>query len=1706
MDKRCNESLRKAQAAIKSKDFQQAKIILDQIMDEYSEDPKACTYACYYLSYLEDDICIRLNLIDKALKSSSDANFKTINETRKSYIDDAMENAKKNIACGNIPAAKQILLTITEIDKENETALLMFADVVEDNKYKEDILRKVIEINPDNNNAIELLSSLKMTLDDEENLELLIEPINILTSSEDTLIDTDEESSILKKGNLTEDELKKENIVEKKFDKLYWQNYFNNENDVNEKFGGVIERTIELASKYENDLSGEIRSLKFAKKQYDIWDRTKLNNIFLAPAVTNVIKIAEKFLIEGLFYEGFWVTNIYCEMCKILVSRNAKKYQSYHDDLLKKAADIFLKTLLPPIVQDIAEGPSSDLIKIQNEVYNSCVKPALIRRFDQRQRRYNFTKIQPVIKDNILSETAANAFEGTLKYLISNDRPKIRSYANANLPVAFRLQLSPDFAEKRNEWEQILRSTGFGEIVDSLKDSGILVNPEEVGKLSKIELSDIRIASADNRYKDVYTSVLNCANEVKSYLYSEARNKLNYKPPKPPNLGFVKNKDLARQFRAIPRIAKIGNPNDLKNAIEILKNIWLLQIDNLEIQNWMAYLHLQERNLPAAEQILNKLKKSPIKNDNDRSVVLWNLAVLYFEQGSEDRMYEILYPMLNMQIHDEDLFLVVLAFSHKLGEKEKFLNIVPKMRTNQFDPLAFVVAYDLQDENLQKEYVARMLNQSDWILPPAEEPIFDIKDLKDYINKAIIEGQIDALIVWLKARIKISPRYIPNYLELAQVYEKEKDNVDEAFKILQRGVKIVKTNKNSPPRALDNICRDLLELCVRNNSLELGKKAYNIAYKFTVDEDLLKTFNRFKDVDTKNQIEIETNDQEIKNTQTNSFSKQINKSQKISQLPEKYSWVVANFTNMDSATTFLSESRVIKDFCNIIKDMHPVGCEDVIEIIENLTLVVEQFFKTDSMDSRRYFHENATNYERRLIKIVHDTQSVSTSRGLSELLIPYLKVIERVIGDLSKIAGITPNIKIELESSFISLESDTTRVVFRFTNSSDRELKDIDAKISIENDSVILNDSGKVTIQRLAPKASELIPVSISKNYRSINTKESSLNFSAWIKASADGINEIDMGISKLNVPISTFSEAFSSPVIERIFDAGKPLSPERGTLFQGREDVLTRLKNSFVDGVQNARYFLDGIRRVGKTSILNFLPRELPDYVIPVYINFDANQSSLDGGVQSGKVIFDMCNKLKSSCNQRGSQLILPDENEFLSEPEISFSKTIDSLNKVMPGKKPLFMIDEFQDLLYAINRQSDKSIPNTMVLNLFRSQIDENRIFIFFTGSIRFNDLTKIITKKERLFGHLSPLPVSFLSHEGTSNVLRAGFQKWIKIPQETIDTVYEYTGGYPWLVQRYGAELVDLLNDEHRVVPIPGDVITITNESILLNDENFSYWWPTDQLGIDEERFIEKMFRLQSQGEKVLQKEFFQEMRQNDQLVYNRALQNLKSCDVVTSQSNELKIRGKVLGLWLKHQMQTDGRLRIKTHEKNFKKNVVRGKIGMFIDHENFIRSLQRITSKRGKIFPSGSDRVSFLSNVLNRLLEEASRRDLSPDAEYKVSVAFWERPAESALIPAYINCGFNIDRPKETNKIENAVDFKLADVVRQKQVFALQENKTQLDKAIMVTGDKDYVQVIQGLVRDGVNVQIWGAAASTDQTEYIKLLGNENVIALDDICGL
>lgn len=1485
---------------------------------------------------------------------------------------------------------------------------------------------------------------------------------------------------------------------------LLWIQPFRLERDVAEGFTKFVDELILKAEGLPPQLTPRLRRLETARDESIKWTlgQTQGNadgrtNTFVAPAVLAAADLSDGFLAAKRYADAFRAANVFAEMCKIMVTRNKERYRDVFIRFLTIASNAVAAAELDDPTQSGGADETAEIEIITRRIEDACLRRALSTYFQSSSGKYQIAnRPDEDLHKKILNQAAAKFFDSRLNYLIQHQKPRVKDFIWANLPKVYSLELPDEWDARRQNWKTQLSQAGFQDQIDLMEKMLLLVNPNQIGELEDGEKDEIKRAAVNNDFKRIAKVLDRSANGIKNLIYRDAQRGLaTFRAPSRPQFQRPK---LTGWFSKILSWANATDVAKLKQALEAATDLWREDIDNLAMREWVGYLNARTDNPHAAEQLFLEVRnRRPDKKHN--TATDWNLAVL--ANGSEDyqKAYDLLLPLLDISAGDSELINVVLALSLRLDDRDRFLAVFPRAMKSRYNALAFVVAFEKGDKEKQQDYFSQLQRrwQSDWEFPDVGSYL-TTRELETTVSRAIVERQVDPLILWLKDRIKRVPKFIPNYVELAKVLSKEKQDFAGAFKALHDRV-----GATVDESRIDEACRDLLDLCKgavrrasdaeqRSTCLEFGRRAYTLGSNKKLDQAVLETYSEFAPVGPLPAPTTES-------TRSSSVSEASPPpAVQTTQLPENLPWVNAQFSGVRTLAQYLREAKAVDEFGRILQQLTPSESSFVLELIQKLAEVFDSFSKTVSQDrdSRRLLYNRANGVAQQLQKL---SSQGAMSRQLSNLVMPYSQMVSQVIGDLSRQAEIVPVVGATVENPFISLDVDKLDLIVRVTNESDRPLTDLVANLVIQT--ALITPAGNLErrVGELASHESQLISFPIRvQNARTEEARTTTeVGFAVSIRASAEGAENVDfMKPQKVRV-VQSLVQAIGVEQIPRHFVIGTSLKRDAGRdLFHGRDDIMRKIRGSFDREGQSERFFLDGIRRVGKTTILKFLPESLPDRMFPVDVNLDTVDTR---SPDSGGILYALCDCIWKALIPVSADVAKPDETLFRTSPAAALRGYLRSAQEVVKGKSLLLMIDEFQELLKLVGRSGSGSSHDTLALDQLRALMDEGEVAAIFTGSIRFDRLADIFD--HRILGSLLPLRVTFLEEDGVGRILRAGMEKWVTIPAETISAVARRTGGYPWLVQIYGGSLVDLLNQEHRTIVTPSDVETVTRETVLPTDSFFRWWWAADQLGKTEEEFIERLFNQYPGKEFVPMPEFFSSIQFRDQARFQRAFQNLRASEVLDSTQSDVvvRIRGAVLRQWLESHM-FDGRLVIPKSENETKE--VRGETGIFIDHENMISTLEEIGKQRGVPRPTGrSEGAEWLARILEKLLDEVTRRFGKP--EYKVAVAFWSRSLEAGLQGAYLRLNFDVREP-ESIKMENAVDFKLQHEVTLAERKAERQG-SRLDNVIVVSGDGDYSHLARSLVNDGVRLQMWAGRKAVNAA-FQNILGKENVIKLDDVCGL
>lgn len=271
-------------------------------------------------------------------------------------------------------------------------------------------------------------------------------------------------------------------------------------------------------------------------------------------------------------------------------------------------------------------------------------------------------------------------------------------------------------------------------------------------------------------------------------------------------------------------------------------------------------------------------------------------------------------------------------------------------------------------------------------------------------------------------------------------------------------------------------------------------------------------------------------------------------------------------------------------------------------------------------------------------------------------------------------------------------------------------------------------------------------------------------------------------------------------------FRAGQPLRPDQGrAVFRGREELVRSIETILADVDQSSSVALVGPRRCGKTSLLQMLPAMLPDCVC---IFFDLQ----DNPVSTVSEFFEALIRRAREQTRIQRKMELPplsDGGTFEAA-----TRWLEMLDTMADAQRFLICVDEFErleDLLPGDRRDLLR------LMGLFRATIQHRRkVRILVSGAAPFEELGPMWNDH---FINVRELRIGHLERNVSLDLLCRPIPDFPEqaVPREVARAIYERTGGQPYLLQLYGALLINLLNQEARTNATVDDVESVEREAL-------------------------------------------------------------------------------------------------------------------------------------------------------------------------------------------------------------------------------------------------------------------------------------------------
>jgi uncharacterized protein YoxC len=314
--------------------------------------------------------------------------------------------------------------------------------------------------------------------------------------------------------------------------------------------------------------------------------------------------------------------------------------------------------------------------------------------------------------------------------------------------------------------------------------------------------------------------------------------------------------------------------------------------------------------------------------------------------------------------------------------------------------------------------------------------------------------------------------------------------------------------------------------------------------------------------------------------------------------------------------------------------------------------------------------------------------------------------------------------------------------------------------------------------------------------------------------------------------PISTYIPPVRIPPkgeLKNPYLLNRPLRATDRNLFVGREQKIEELKNNLLAGDTGNMLAVLGLRRVGKSSLLNHFIAECPSLnCLPVYIDL-ALWSIVRGETQKlwteemmwGAIIREIYSKASS---------LSPQSPQFKEPPMLlsteNFEQQIQEF--VTHLDMTVVLILDEADLLFENDQSSfsDLEIRKNLLrnLNAIRQKYKFSVIFAHDVGT-------------DGLWGMVDVLPLKFrleLLKKDETEIILTSFDDNARFSTQALEYAWQVTAGYPALVQLFAYHIVEDCRQrkdhenyttEKNVSIALKDIIKVT-EMIIADTDNYDF----------------------------------------------------------------------------------------------------------------------------------------------------------------------------------------------------------------------------------------------------------------------------------------
>ena len=331
---------------------------------------------------------------------------------------------------------------------------------------------------------------------------------------------------------------------------------------------------------------------------------------------------------------------------------------------------------------------------------------------------------------------------------------------------------------------------------------------------------------------------------------------------------------------------------------------------------------------------------------------------------------------------------------------------------------------------------------------------------------------------------------------------------------------------------------------------------------------------------------------------------------------------------------------------------------------------------------------------------------------------------------------------------------------------------------------------------------------------------------------------------------------------IDNPYVAGHPIE-QGSSLFVGRNRIFEQLRTALSKEKHRPTFFLTGERRMGKTSILNQLPKVLgSNYYV---VNYDLQSPSMR--VNGAEFLTNLARNIQKTLTKRNVHVRLLEYDTLQKAKDASnekgayarFDEWLDQVEELLEHDQRTLVLtfDEFERL----NEIGEGYSETYLFLDWLRSAMQNRaRIAVIFCGLRNINEMG---SQWSSYFVNVQTLNIGYLQQKEATLLItqpERDFPGKAIFSDEIVSEIIRVTGRHPFFIQCVCSALVAILNSENRLqatlqdVEVAMDQVveswagTVFKEQWERADEMQQYFLKLiNELGKADKKMLEKHRRL-------------------------------------------------------------------------------------------------------------------------------------------------------------------------------------------------------------------------------------------------------------------